>query len=51
MGYNVKTVKQRTAGKRNDFRTFEDLEVYQGAREFRKKDVRSHARATRFREI
>lgn len=37
MGYNVKTVKQRTAGKRNDFRTFEDLEVYQGAREFRKK--------------
>lgn len=37
MGYNVKKGKQRADGQRNQFRTFEDLEVYQIAREFRKK--------------
>src|SRR5438132_10727113 len=37
MGYNVKKGKQRSDGQRNQFRTFEDLEVYQIAREFRKK--------------
>jgi four helix bundle protein len=37
MGYNVKNGKQNAGGERNEFRTFEDLEVYQIAREFRKK--------------
>jgi four helix bundle protein len=37
MGYNVKKGKQRADGQRNQFRTFEDLEVYKAAREFRKK--------------
>src|SRR2546426_4305026 len=37
MGYNVKKEKQDATGERNVFRTFEDLEVYQVAREFRKK--------------
>ena len=37
MSYNVKKGKPRATGKRNEFRTFEDLEVYQVAREFRKK--------------
>jgi len=37
MGYKVKKGKQRADGQRNQFRTFEDLEVYQIAREFRKK--------------
>jgi four helix bundle protein len=36
-GYNVKKGKQRADGQRNQFRTLEDLEVYQIAREFRKK--------------
>jgi four helix bundle protein len=34
MSYNVKTAK---TAENNGFRTFEDLEVYQAAREFRKK--------------
>jgi four helix bundle protein len=37
MSYNVKKGKQDAAGPRKKFRTFEDLEVYQVAREFRKK--------------
>jgi hypothetical protein len=37
MSYNVKKGKQNAGGERNEFRTFEDLEVYQIAREFRKK--------------
>jgi four helix bundle protein len=37
MSYNVKKEKQSSDGRGNKFRTFEDLEVYQGAREFRKK--------------
>jgi len=37
MSYNVKTGKQTPARDVNEFRTFEDLEVYQLAREFRKK--------------
>lgn len=37
MGYNVKKEKQDPDGKRDKFRTFEDLEAYQVAREFRKK--------------
>jgi four helix bundle protein len=37
MGYNVKTAKPKAGPARNEFRTFEDLEVYQVAREFRKK--------------
>jgi four helix bundle protein len=37
MGYNVKTEKQNEDTQRNQFRTFEDLEVYQAARQFRKK--------------
>jgi four helix bundle protein len=37
MGYNVKTGKQNPGTQRNRFRTFEDLELYQIAREFRKK--------------
>ena len=37
MSYNVKKKKQIVGGERNEFRTFEDLEVYQVAREFRKK--------------
>src|SRR5438876_5811791 len=37
MSYKVKTGKQSADGQRNQFRTFEDLEVYQIAREFRKK--------------
>src|SRR5437016_2150214 len=37
MSYKVKTGKQRADGQRNQFRTFEDSEVYQMAREFRKK--------------
>lgn len=35
MGYNVKT--EKAADAREPFRTFEDLAVYQAAREFRKK--------------
>jgi four helix bundle protein len=37
MGYNVKKGKQGPKGERKEFRTFEDLEVYRVAREFRKK--------------
>lgn len=37
MGYNVKKGKQGANGGRNEFRTFEDLDVYRVAREFRKK--------------
>src|SRR2546430_281883 len=37
MSYNVKKEKQSADGRENKFRTFEDLEVYQVAREFRKK--------------
>jgi four helix bundle protein len=37
MSYKVKEKKQIVGGERNAFRTFEDLEVYQVAREFRKK--------------
>jgi four helix bundle protein len=37
MSYNVKTGKQAATGERSEFRTFEDLEVYELAREFRKK--------------
>lgn len=37
MSYNVKKGIRDTGGERNEFRTFEDLEVYQVAREFRKK--------------
>ncbi len=37
MSYNVKKGMQGTDGDRKEFRTFEDLEVYQVAREFRKK--------------
>ena len=37
MGYNVKTEKPRVIGVDKKFRTFEDLEVYQSAREFRQK--------------
>ncbi len=36
MGYNVKSEKQEAPGGNCNFRTFEDLEVYQVAREFRK---------------
>jgi len=37
MSYNVKKGHRGTNCEGNDFRTFEDLEVYQLAREFRKK--------------
>ena len=37
MSYKVKTGKQSTDGQRDKFRTFEDMEVYKSAREFRKK--------------
>src|SRR5467141_2271403 len=37
MSYNVKKGKQGADGQRDKFRTFEDLEVYQLAREFRKR--------------
>jgi len=37
MSYKVKTERQTSAGSAGQFRTFEDLEVYQAAREFRKK--------------
>jgi four helix bundle protein len=37
MSYNVKKGKPEASGEHNEFRTFEDLEVYQVAREFRKK--------------
>ncbi len=37
MSYNVEKGKQNAEGQRDKFRTFEDLEVYQVAREFRKK--------------
>jgi four helix bundle protein len=37
MGYNVKKGKQGADGQQDKFRTFEDLEVYKSAREFRKK--------------
>jgi len=37
MSYNVKTEKQNAILERKEFRTFEDLDVYQEAREFRKK--------------
>src|SRR5947209_13785848 len=37
MSYNVKTEKQNAILERKEFRTFEDLDVYQVAREFRKK--------------
>src|SRR5436305_13777975 len=36
MSYNVKEGKQGANGRGDKFRTFEDLEVYQVAREFRK---------------
>jgi len=37
MSYKVKTGKQSRDGQQDKFRTFEDLELYQIAREFRKK--------------
>jgi four helix bundle protein len=37
MDYNVKTGKQNPDTQRNRFRTFEDLKLYQIAREFRRK--------------
>jgi len=37
MSYNVKKGTRNTGGDRKDFRTFENLEVYRVAREFRKK--------------
>ena len=37
MSYNVKKGKQTADGQRDKFRTFEDLDVYQVARGFRKK--------------
>src|SRR6266702_8159586 len=37
MSYNVKKEKQNAIPERREFRTFEDLDVYQEAREFRKK--------------
>src|SRR5947208_4985989 len=37
MGYNVKKGKEQATPDGSGFRTFEDLEVYQIAREFRKK--------------
>src|SRR5436190_1203201 len=37
MSYNVKKEKQNAIPERKEFRTFEDLDVYQEAREFRKK--------------
>ena len=37
MSYNVKKEKQDAIPARKEFRTFEDLDVYQEAREFRKK--------------
>src|SRR5438477_9924622 len=37
MSCNVKKEKQNAIPERKEFRTFEDLEVYQVAREFRKK--------------
>ena len=37
MSYNVKKGQQSTTRKGDEFRTFEDLEVYKAAREFRKK--------------
>jgi four helix bundle protein len=37
MGYNVKKENKSLDGKRNEFRTFEDLDVYKVAREFRNK--------------
>ncbi len=37
MSYNVKKGTRNTGGERSEFRTFEDLEAYQVAREFRKK--------------
>jgi len=37
MGYNVKTGKRNEPAGKREFRTFENLEVYQVAREFRKK--------------
>ena len=37
MRYNVKKGKQADASRANAFRTFEDLDVYKAAREFRKK--------------
>jgi four helix bundle protein len=37
MGYNVKNGKRKASGEVKPFRTFEDLEVYQVSREFRKK--------------
>src|SRR5437667_975024 len=37
MSYNVKTEKHDAIPERKEFRTFEDLDVYQIAREFRKK--------------
>src|SRR6266581_5693915 len=36
MSYNVKKEKQNAIPERKEFRTFEDLDVYQEAREFRK---------------
>src|SRR5438477_5972889 len=37
MSYKVKTGKQSRDGQQDKFRTFEDLEIYKAAREFRKK--------------
>src|SRR5437762_4281641 len=37
MSYKIKTGKQGRDGQQDKFRTFEDLEVYKAAREFRKK--------------
>ena len=37
MGYNVKKGKEQATPDGSEFRTFEDLEVYKAAREFRKK--------------
>src|SRR5438552_14847368 len=37
MSYNVKKGRHSADGQRSQFRTFEDLQVYKSAREFRKK--------------
>jgi four helix bundle protein len=51
MGYIVKKGKQRADGQCNQFRTFEDLEVYQIAREFRKKMYRVTRRLPDFEKF
>ncbi len=51
MGYNVKKEKEDASVKRDQFRTFEDLEVYQVAREFRKEMYAVNAAVAEFRKV